>query len=177
MRTIVVGLCIVGVGCGGQALNSPTSPSPAASMSTASLTRVSAASPTSDRLPFRGELTAQETDVVTFPTLLADGEAEGTATHLGRYAATFHATVNVLDGTATGTYTFTAANGDQLFSTFTGLGVPAGGTLSNIVETLTITGGTGRFAGAGGTLTVRRTIDLATGASSGSIEGRITMQH
>ena len=122
MRTIVVGLCIFGVGCGGQALNSPTSPSPAASMSTASLTRVSAASPTSDPLPFRGELTAQETDVVTFPTLLADGEAEGTATHLGRYAATFHATVNVLDGTATGTYTFTAANGDQLFSTFTGLG-------------------------------------------------------
>ncbi|MEO7133532.1 MAG: hypothetical protein ABI024_04855 [Vicinamibacterales bacterium] len=145
-------------------------------MSTASLTSVSTASRHNHTLPFRGSLTAKEIDIVTFPTLLADGEAEGTATHLGRYAATFNATVSVLDGRSTGSYTFTAANGDQLFSTFTGLGVPAGGALANITETLRITGGTGRFAGASGTLEVHRTLDQSTGASSGSIQGSITMQ-
>ena len=177
MRTILVGLCIFGIGCSDQMSTSPTSPTTAASVSTATLTSVSAASVSDHPLPFRGSLTAKEIDIVTFPTLLADGEAEGTATHLGRYAATFNATVNVLDGTATGSYTFTAANGDQLFSTFIGLGVPAGGGLASITETLTITGGTGRFAGAGGTLAVQRTLDQTTGASSGSIQGSITTQH
>jgi hypothetical protein len=177
MRTVLVGLCIFGIGCSGQMSHSPTSPTPAASVSAASLSSVSTASLIDDPLPFRGSLTAKEIDIVTFPTLLANGEAKGTATHLGRYAAIFEATVNVLDGTATGGYTFTAANGDQLFSTFTGLGVPAGGSLASITETLTITGGTGRFAGAGGTLVVQRTLDQTTGESSGSIEGSITMQH
>ena len=177
MRQILVGVCVFSIGCSGEALNSPTSPTPAASVSTASLTTVSTAFRTGNALPFRGSLTAKEIDIVTFPTLRADGEAEGTATHLGRYAATFNATVNVLDGTATGSYTFTAANGDQLFSTFTGLGVPAGEGIASITETLTITGGTGRFAGASGTLVVERMLNQATGESSGSIGGSIRMEH
>ena len=89
--------------------------------------------------------------------------------------------MNVLDGTATGSYTFAAANGDQLFSTFTGLGMPAGGTMASITETLTITGGTGRFADASGTLT--GTFDAQTLSIVGttvvnrdtfSVEGRIS---
>jgi hypothetical protein len=130
---------------------------------------------TAPELPFRGSLTAKEVDIVSFPTLLAEGSAEGTATHLGRYTAEFNATVSVLDGTATGTFTFRAANGDRLFSTFVGLGV--GEPIATITETLTITGGTGRLAGASGRLVVRRTLDLTTGVSSGSIDGSITMQH
>ena len=151
-------------------MNSPTSPGPATIGSTAT-------DVTGHAVPFQGSLAASEVDIVTFPTLLADGTAEGTATHLGRYTAKFNATVNVLDGTATGNYTFEAANGDQLFSTFTGLGVPAGGTMASITETLTITGGTGRFADASGTLVVRRALDQATGKSLGAIEGSISTQH
>ena len=170
MRMILVGLCVLTTACGSQALNSPTSP-------TAATIASAATAVTGDDVPFKGSLTASEVDIVTFPTLLADGAAEGTATHLGRYTAEFNATVNVLDGTATGSYTFTAANGDRLLSTFTGLGVPAGGTMASITETLTITGGTGRFAGAGGSLVVRRALDQATGESSGEIEGSISMPH
>ena len=62
-------------------------------------------------------------------------------------AGTLNATVNVLDGTATGSYPFWAADGDQWLSTFTGLGVPGEG-IATITETLTITGGANRFAGA-----------------------------
>jgi len=168
MRPILVGLCVFSIGCSGQAL-SPTSPTPAGGS-------LSATSFTSHELPFSGSLTATETGVLAFPTLSETGSAQGTATHLGRYTAVFEAIVNLLDGTATGSYTFTAANGDQLSATFTGLGVPAGGTLASITETLTITGGTGRFAGAGGTLVVKRLLDQSTNESSGSIEGSIVMK-
>ncbi len=52
----------------------------------------------------------------------------------------------------TGTRTFVAANGDKLFSAITGKGTFTR-TTAHSTETDTITGGTGRFAGASGTLT------------------------
>ena len=171
MRSLVVCLCVLASSCTGQTLTSPSSPAAASVASTGAVP--AARSATAHALPFRGSLKAQEVDVLSFPTLKIDGSAEGTATHLGRYAAQFNGAVNVLDGTATGSFTFTAANGDQLFATFLGLGV--GDPIASITETLTITGGTGRFAGASGTLVVRRTLDLTTGVSSGSIDGSITM--
>ena len=90
MRTVFASLCVLTIGCSGQAVNSPTSPTAAAVASAAT-------SVTGHDVPFKGSLTASEVDIVTFPTLLADGAAEGTATHLGRYTAKFNATVNVLE--------------------------------------------------------------------------------
>jgi hypothetical protein len=54
--------------------------------------------------------------------------------------------------TYTGTRTFVAANGDKLFSAITGQGTLTR-TTAHSTETDTITGGTGRFAGASGTYT------------------------
>jgi hypothetical protein len=54
--------------------------------------------------------------------------------------------------TYTGTRTFVAANGDKLFSAITGNGTFTR-TAAKSTETDTITGGTGRFAGADGTYT------------------------
>ena len=54
--------------------------------------------------------------------------------------------------TYTGTRTFVAANGDKLFSAITGKGTFTR-TTAKATETDTITGGTGRFAGASGTYT------------------------
>jgi hypothetical protein len=50
----------------------------------------------------------------------------------------------------TGTRTFVAANGDKVFSSITGSGTFTR-TTAHSTETDTITGGTGRFAGASGT--------------------------
>jgi hypothetical protein len=46
--------------------------------------------------------------------------------------------------------------------------------VASIVEVGTITEGTGRFAGATGTFTVERLVDLTTGISSGSFSGTIS---
>ena len=69
-----------------------------------------------------------------------------------------------------------AANGDMLFTTIVAQGTPDPDTpgVQRIVEIHTITGGTGRFAGAQGSFTVIRLVEGATGVTSGSFEGTIT---
>jgi hypothetical protein len=133
----------------------------------------------STELPFHGSLTTIESNVIAPPNLLADGTGQGTGTHLGRYTATFTAVVDLATGTSTGTFTFTAANGDQLFATFIGVGENVAPGVASLTEVATITGGTGRFAAATGTYTIRRiiTFDEAGGATAtGSFDGRITLK-
>jgi hypothetical protein len=104
--------------------------------------------------------------------LLVNGSATGEGAHLGRFTVAFPHTVNFATRTGVGTYTFTAANGDTLTATFTGQAQL--GTVTSIVEHATITGGTGRFAGATGSFTAHRLFDPATGRTTGSFEGTIS---
>ena len=125
-----------------------------------------------EQLPFHGSLQAVENDVVAPPSLLVNGTGTGTGTHLGRFAATFTATVTLATGSATGSIRFIAANGDRLDATFIGQGTPT--TEPNVVsieEVATITGGTGRFAGATGEFTIQRVLNQISGVSSGSFDG------
>ena len=71
--------------------------------------------------------------------------------------------------TYTGTRTFVAANGDTLFSAITWQGTFTS-TATHSTETDTITGGTGRFAGASGTYTdaISTVVISATSASQAS---------
>ena len=71
--------------------------------------------------------------------------------------------------TYTGTRTFVAANSDKLFSAITGKGTLTR-TTAKSTETDTITGGTGRFAGASGTYTetVSSVVVSATSTSQAS---------
>jgi len=118
--------------------------------------------------------------VVAPPFLLATGTGEGTATHLGRFTATYEAAADLATPTATGTYRFTAANGDRLVATFVGTAVALKPGLERFTEVLTIVSGTGRFAAAAGTITLVRlvSIDYAAGTSTstGSMEGAITLK-
>ena len=72
-----------------------------------------------------------------------------------------------------------AANGDSILTWELGnLGNPdscAIGDLHPVVQ-WTIVGGTGRYAGARGSLTTDRCVNLATGESSGTISGTIVVR-
>ena len=127
-------------------------------------------------VPFKGSLEGDVTVTpLTPPFVAVDVEATGEATHLGNFTLDIPHVVNRATRTAVGSYEFTAANGDTLTADFTGKSSPTEtpGVLY-IVETATITGGTGRFAGATGSFTCERLFDMVTGTTIGSFEGNIS---
>jgi hypothetical protein len=125
-------------------------------------------------VPCKGTWQATETTVAfIFPFAYQEATVSGNATQLGRFTAHYAAVVNVLNFTATSTTEFVAADGDKLFVEGIGISAtPTGDPNSfNIVEQGTITGGTGRFAGATGSYTLNRVIDnnVTSGAFAGTI--------
>ena len=124
--------------------------------------------------PFHGSIQAVETYDVQFPTMFVDTSGSGNGSHLGRFTVTWEFTVNLLNGAGIGSAHFIAANGDSLFTESLGQGDPTETPgVSRVVEAHTITGGTGRFAGATGSFTLERLVTLATGVTSGSFDGTI----
>jgi hypothetical protein len=127
-------------------------------------------------VPFRGTLDAGVTHADGGPnTDLVTLTGTGQATQLGQFSFSAPHSVNTMTRTATGSFEFTAANGDTLSATFTGIAMPTAtpGVIS-IVETATITGGTGRFSGAIGSFTVSRLYDRNIEMTSGSFSGTIS---
>src|SRR5216684_7710860 len=132
-----------------------------------------------NRVPFKGSIQGQEIDTPQGgpppTTLIVDGSATGIATHVGQFSFSYQLTVNLANGTATGSARLIAANGDSIYTTIAGSSeMTATPGVASITEINTITGGTGRFAGAQGSFTVDRLVNLATGFTSGSFHGTIT---
>jgi len=139
----------------------------AAMIVTAALAVASAAQ---QEVPFKG--TFQGSDTVTPPILTT--AATGTATHLGQFSFTYVFTFP----TSSGSSLWVASNGDTIDSTYVASAV-SGPVVVTITEIHTITGGTGRFAGAQGSFTVHRThvralSDDGTHVTFGWFEGTIT---
>jgi hypothetical protein len=128
------------------------------------------------QVPFKGRLEGRLTASTPLdpPFISIQIEAAGTATRLGGFTVGIPHVVNTATRTATGTYEFTAANGDTLVATFTGQATPIAPGVLSVAETATITGGTGRFADATGSFTANRLFTMATGAITGSFEGTIS---
>jgi hypothetical protein len=108
--------------------------------------------------PLQG--TVSSTDTTDLSTGAGSGQGTAVISHLGR--STFsHSYTIVPTGPNTvsipaGADTFTAANGDKVYATFTGSGTLTGfevGATARFTGVFTITGGTGRFNDASGTLT------------------------
>ena len=127
-----------------------------------------------EQSPIKGSIQGVEIADVQFPRLFVDGSGSGRATHLGRFTVTYEVVVDFLTHETFGSYLFTAANGDSLATDITGLGTPTENPdVRSIVEVHTITGGTGRFAGATGTFIKTSLLNLVTGVTSGSFDGTI----
>ena len=151
--------------------------SPAASLALAALVVLGLAGPAAvgEEVPFKGRLDGEVTITPLDPPFLSVlVEGTGNATHLGQFAWASLFVANVATGEANGSYQFTAANGDMLFADFTGQATPtATPGVFYSVDTATITGGTGRFAGATGSFISERLFDTTAGTTFGSFNGTI----
>jgi hypothetical protein len=172
MRYVVFSLCVLAVACSGQVPTAPTSAASAVTGAAATEAKGGSA------LPFKGTL--QSTEYVVSGDDASDVrhlDGTGSATHLGRFTLSADFTVIRATGNATGTATWTAANGDEIRVSVVGHGDIVVFPIVTITETHTITGGTGRFADATGTITIERSADIVTGVSSGSLSGTINLGH
>jgi hypothetical protein len=124
----------------------------------------------------KGTLDASETQQVVFPTANINLTGTGNATHLGLYTYNLQASLHLPTLISSVTANLVAADGSTLFLAGSGIGTPTNvpGVVS-IVETYTITGGTDRFDGASGYVTVERLLNRATLTSTGSISGTIVL--
>ena len=127
------------------------------------------------QVPFKGAMQAHDTDIGftnTTVTVLTVGTGIGTL--VGQFSFTQTVTVEFATGHDTGSAQWFAANGDSISTTITGSGEVIEPGIISITEVHTITGGTGRFAGAQGSFTVKRLASGVTFLTSGSYEGTIT---
>lgn len=138
--------------------------------------------------PWKGKGTQTTTFSVASSPFPATTEGTARLSHLGRSTLSLTFTIT-LTGPSTfsvaGTATITAANGDQLFTNFTGSGEATGafgvGQTSETTAVHTVTGGTGRFADASGTLTATVSSEIvslvgatATASQSFKVRGKIS---
>jgi len=168
MRYVVIGFCVFAAACSGAAPTAPTS----------SLSQIGKGVATTQakggtELPFKGTYEGLEKVVTSTEHQLID--ATGNATHLGRFTVTAAWTIG--PGGGIGTSTWTAANGDELYTSFTRSGKPAPPTIT-FTEIHTTTGGSGRFTDASGTFTVVQTRGLSMPYNnSATIDGTIDLGH
>lgn len=129
--------------------------------------------------PFSGNFTAE--NVTVTGGSCAPGytrrhaEGNGYAIHFGNCTAEVDHCINFSTGIFTnGNGTIKAADGDEITSTYYGYALPIPGTnTASTIMLCTITGGTGRFAGATGYLTVHGTQELPEGTANCSFDGVI----
>src|SRR5205823_15134272 len=131
-----------------------------------------------DQVPFNGTWAGQTVSAAPLPddpfVIAVVSTGTGQATHLGRFTMTSPHLSYLLTGFAEGEQNFTAANGDTLTAHFSGFFTPTADGLLAADLQATITGGTGRFAGATGSYTFSIVFDPATFQSVATIAGTIS---
>ena len=104
--------------------------------------------------PVKGTALGDCTTPIATLQLMCD--TSGVSTHLGKYTSHSEGSAAIVGGRTLGegTFTLVGANGDELTGTFTLNGALPTGEVHSLTVVLTITGGTGRFADASGTITI-----------------------
>ena len=135
-------------------------------------------------IPIDGTIAGSES-AAPFPNpadgFYVNGSVTSTDTQLGPFTLFYSAPVDFAfpteDTGASRLIVGDAANGDSILTSYLGdnPGSCANGDL-HIVETHTIVGGTGRYAGARGSFTLDRCLNFDTGETSGTIIGTIVVR-
>jgi hypothetical protein len=124
-------------------------------------------------VPIKGSYTTSAEILQAPPMLLQRITGVGSSSHLGKSTFVALPTLNFTTPppfNLSGTAVFTAANGDEFYTWFTGTATPNGQGENIVVMTHSITGGTGRFTNASGTI-IGNTV-----AVPGHTEGFITYE-
>ena len=155
-----------------------TAPAAAPRPGSASFNRVDAATRNSSAEPLSGTCVSEDAQPPVFtPPFFLDQVIAGTCqfSHLGRTTMQLRQHVDLSTGAATGAVTFTAANGDALIVTQSSESTDIGPTRKSFTGTAAITGGTGRFAQATGSLGLdgTLTLDQGIGHALSTYAGRI----
>src|SRR5215210_7581270 len=157
-------LLLVGCSEGGRVPTAPSASGVAASAGPRAeieTTNASVGATAGSARPFKGTLALAlvgEPEFVPPSTVSAHLTGTGTATHLGRFTATLDVEIDVSNEpqeTSHGAMTLTAANGDTILGNVTGH-ASVDGDVTTIVESVLITGGTGRFSAASGSFVINR---------------------
>lgn len=127
-------------------------------------------------VPFKGEYSTTNQPLAGPPLVKQKVIGIGEATSLGNSMFTAFAAVNVAAPPpfqVSGTATFIAADGSEFYTEFTGTNTPKGDGTASISLTHRITGGTGRFKDASGTISANGYTILAEARGVISYEGTI----
>ena len=147
------------------------------------LARTAFAAPSTDvssaqarRLLLKGTIQSNETYSTVDPTLYVTANGSGESALLGSFTVSYHTEVNLLDYSEVESVQIAASNGDSLQAKGLGQSIDdRTADMYNVVEIYTITGGTGRFAGASGTFTLKRLVSRTGGVASSTFEGYILL--
>ena len=150
--------------------SAPTSPAPTG----ATFARGGAAGAVGVARPISGRCELTVSPLPSSPPVIRQTDT-GTCqlTHLGRTAFEGVLELDLATGTQRGERTLTAANGDILRVMSVGTSTPSGPGRVSFVGTFTFVGGTGRFASATGEARGEGTANLATRATTLSLDGWI----
>jgi len=137
--------------------------------------RISAVSAKKKNVPFSAHFETMSTGSVQFPILQLHSTGRGLGLHIGKSTLEAFPAINLITLAVNGTLTITAANGDEIFASFTGTRSAAGpGQPFTVNATYTITGGTGRFENASGSFEGISTGIVGNPAGTASYVGDIS---
>jgi hypothetical protein len=144
----------------------------------AALVALALATPLSagEQAPFRGRFAGVAKPLAVNPPIVtAIASGKGIATHLGLFLFENPHTANLVTHQLAGTFNVVSADGDKIFADFSGqssaTSTPGVGLAVGIA---TVTGGTGRFTGATGSIAIQRLVDLNNSTTVGTFDGTIS---
>ena len=107
-------------------------------------------------------------------TLRFDVTGNGSSTNLGATSVSEFVCLDTSSLLFTAQFTLTAENGDKVFGTASGYGVPTSATTFDVHGTWTFNGGTGRFRCIKGIGTALGHVNMVTGASPHELIGNVS---
>ncbi|HSJ89836.1 MAG TPA: hypothetical protein VK909_21675 [Anaerolineales bacterium] len=142
------------------------------------LGRTALAAPAADlstkftRLAFKGTAQSPEVYGASYPIVSLNASGSGIATELGQFTLVYKGEINLADLSTVETAQFAWPNGNRIDVTGVGQAIEtARPGIYNLVQIYKVTGGSGRFIGAKGTITVNRIVNMASGLTYSTFDG------